>query len=574
MARSCGLRIGPRRFEFVILDGSPKKHRIIGYHAGDFDADSDGQISGGEIHSAAKTLGQALQAHAIPADNVGLVIDSAQAAFRRMTLPFTDRAKIEQVIKFEVESQLPQWNIDDVIVDFHVLTENEDSCEVLVTAVPKEGMQGTIELAEKAGVEPLEAEIEATAMINAAMGADICHLDDAQVLVHIGERSTSVAVIDAGELREMRVIHIGALTHEVAGAPAPADAEVGVDGDEVAAEASTPAVKDPVETARRTEQAIKRIRRELGRTMSAVRTIHPIDAVYVCGMELPGLVGETILDTPVYLLDCFDEDGGQPADGYGQLVVAYGSALRQLGGGVLSPSLRREELRYSGTWERVEYPLCVAAMLLFFVLFFSWFILGNEQKHLNENVAWWTKSLNKHLIGDVTPGFLYPKSEDTKFVEEFKAKYENGDYQLSDDLMANLKGLESQLGDAVIALSDQAGNSGQSMPQSVFQAANLVLGLIESHKDDWRVSIRRIGGTYQHSRQQNKPSTVKITLDAVFLDKGVIAATNDYEDFNRELADMPWVVEIQTKNSEELSDGSGISVVGIPITINLDLINS
>jgi hypothetical protein len=569
MARSCGLRIGPRRFEFVILDGSPKKHRIIGYHAGDFDVDEDGEMNG-----AAKALGQALQSHSIPHDNVGLVIDSAQAAFRRMSLPFTDRAKIDQVIKFEVESELPQWNIDDVIVDFHVLSENEDSCEVLVTAVPKEGMQGTIDVAEKAGIEPLEAEIEATAMINAAMGADLCHLDDAQVLVHVGERSTSVAVIDAGELREMRVIHIGALTHEMTTADAPAPTETGEDGEAAVVEAPAQIAIDPAAAARRTEQAVKRIRRELGRTMSAVRTIHPIEAIYVCGMDLDGLVGESILDTPVYVLDCFDADGGQPADGYGQLVVAYGSALRQLGGGVLAPSLRREELRYTGTWERVEYPLAVAAMLLFFVLFFSWFLLGQQTEYLNGNVSWWTTSLNQHLIPDVVPGHLYPPSEDTKFVEEFKAKYAEGDYKLTDDLVANLEELERQLGDAVIALGDQAGNSGGKMPQSVFQAANLVLGIVESHKTDWRLSIRKLTGTYQHSNRQGKPSTVKITLDAVFLDDDVIGATNDYEDFNRELSNMPWVVEIQTKNSEELVDGSGISVLGIPIIINLDLLNS
>ena len=28
MARSCGIRIGPRRYELVVVDGSPKKHKI------------------------------------------------------------------------------------------------------------------------------------------------------------------------------------------------------------------------------------------------------------------------------------------------------------------------------------------------------------------------------------------------------------------------------------------------------------------------------------------------------------------------------------------------------------------
>ena len=42
MARSCAFRIGPRRFELVTLDGSPKKHKITAYYAGEFERDEDG----------------------------------------------------------------------------------------------------------------------------------------------------------------------------------------------------------------------------------------------------------------------------------------------------------------------------------------------------------------------------------------------------------------------------------------------------------------------------------------------------------------------------------------------------
>ena len=53
-----------------------------------------------------------------------------------------------------------------------------------------------------------------------------------------------------------------------------------------------------------------------------------------------------------------------PCEKIGALVIAYGAAIRELGGGLLSPSLRREELRFTGTWERVEFPLAVAFLLL------------------------------------------------------------------------------------------------------------------------------------------------------------------------------------------------------------------
>ena len=36
MAKSCGIRIGPKRYEIVVLDGSAKKHRITAFKAGEF----------------------------------------------------------------------------------------------------------------------------------------------------------------------------------------------------------------------------------------------------------------------------------------------------------------------------------------------------------------------------------------------------------------------------------------------------------------------------------------------------------------------------------------------------------
>src|SRR5262245_35943539 len=142
MARSCGLRIGPRRFELVVLEGSPKKHKIAAYASGDLPLAVLGK--GDEPDPAAQAaaiLKEAAKKNAIPSDSIGLAIDTGLAAFRTMRLPLSDKAKIEQVIKFEAESLLPQWNIDDVIVDFHTLDATGDSSELLITAVQKEDLR-------------------------------------------------------------------------------------------------------------------------------------------------------------------------------------------------------------------------------------------------------------------------------------------------------------------------------------------------------------------------------------------------------------------------------------------------
>lgn len=560
MARSCGLRIGPRRFELVVLDGGAKKHKITAYMAGELPRDGDDPIA-----TAAAVLKDAVKQHNVPHENVGIAIDTGLAAFRMLKVPFADRAKIEEVLKFEVESQLPQWNIDDVVVDFHVLESTEDASELLVSAVPKADLKTVLAICAKAGVEPLEAELETTAMVNAAMTASICTVDNAQVLVHIGETSTSVVVMDGGKVREMRAIHIGALSHEFPNTPI--EGEPPAEGAEVApAEVASPPI-DPVEVQRRLDMAIKRIRRELGRTVSAARTVHPIEAVYVCGLELPGLAGSRILDAEVRVLDVFEADGGQPAQGFGPLVVPYGVAVRQLGGGVLRPSLRREELHYTGAFERVELPLAVVALLA--VTFLGvWFIfLTRERDIVNEKLATWRDSTQAFVLGQPAKGIAgalqYPSDETKKYISNFQTEEGRNSFEqlrrASTLIQNDVKKLEKDLGqDAEI-----------KQPQSAFVGLTLALDVLSKQRTDKvRPSLRSVAATFQPART-NKAEHVKVDLNMSILADDSLAASQAIEEFERDCRAQPWFLEFTGRQSDPVEDGRGLYFGNVTIEVDV-----
>lgn len=559
MARSCGLRIGPRRFELVVLDGGAKKHKITAYMAGELPRDGDDAIA-----TAAAALRDAVKQHNVPHDNIGVAIDTGLAAFRTIKVPFSDKAKIEDVIKFEIEGQLPQWNVDDVVVDFQILESTDDSSELLVTAVPKADLKNVIAICEKAGVEPLEVELETTAMVNAAMTASICTADTAQVLVHIGETSTSVVVMDGGRVREMRAIHIGALSHEFP--TAPIEVEAAVEGAEVTGEA-VPSTNDPIEVQRRLDQAIKRIRRELGRTVSAARTAHPIDAVYVCGLELPGLAGSRIQDAEVRVLDVFEADGGQPTQGFGPLVVPYGVAVRQLGGGVLRPSLRREELHYSGAFERVELPIAVVALLA--VTFLGvWFIfLTRERETVNNNLEVWRDNAKTHLLGEPAKGRVavlqYPSDDAKKYLtnieqDESRTRFDQI-RRATTIIQTDVKKLEKDLGqDAEI-----------KQPQSAFVGMTLVMDVMSRQQTDKvRPSLRSVQATYQSART-NKPEHVKVDFNMSILAEDSLSATEAFEAFQRELRSQPWYLRDESKQSDPVENGRGIYLSSVSVEVDV-----
>lgn len=594
MARSCGIRIGPRRFELVVLDGSAKRHKISAYHVGEFDPAAAAAFAEGDISGVSAALKEAAKTHRIPSDNVGVVMSTDHVAFRRVTLPFSDRAKIDQVLKFEIESELPQFDIDEVVVDYHVMSENDSGAELLVSAVPKHDVQTVIAACEKAGIEPLEIELEATAMVNAAFTADMCHIDDAQLLVHVGEHSTSVAVVAGAELREFRVIHIGAMTHlmreldEVEGAE---DAETEVtfdaDGNEVPVEGGATPMTD-IDMQRKVDQAVKRIKREIGRTISAARTPQDIEAIYVSGTEMPGLVGSEILGVPVYVLDCFDGDSGQPADGFGQLVAAYGGAVHQLGGGHLKPSLRREDLRYTGTWERLEFPVAFAALMLATFLGLLNIVQMQKINWMNQTGAFQRLKLsNLYIVGSDKNPLSVPIMKRPRENSETYAKLLEGydklraraeryasvrsvrdlpeDLPQPIDEFVNVRTQVDKLATAAELLT--GGASDYEPPPSAFTAMTLVVDLLSSNPA-WRPSIYDIKADYIPEKRDGLPEHTKVTLKVVFFAKDTVEASTHFNTFRNELKTKPWFLEIDPSSDKALPDSNGIIIESLSIHVD------
>ena len=135
-------------------------------------------------------------------EGIALAVDSGLAAFRNLTLPFDDRSKIEDVIKFEIESDLPQWDIDDVIVDF-LVTDSKPGVQsdLLVTAVPKTHLGPKLEACNRAGLEASEAELDGAALFDVALqtGSGVGVSDVRELRVDFEPYGATEAVRDLDE---------------------------------------------------------------------------------------------------------------------------------------------------------------------------------------------------------------------------------------------------------------------------------------------------------------------------------------------------------------------------------------
>jgi Tfp pilus assembly PilM family ATPase/Tfp pilus assembly protein PilN len=88
---------------------------------------------------------------------------SSRTMVHRIPLPFRDRKKNQQVVKFEVEPFLP-FSADQVVVDFYSAEKDEAGKEALVFAARKGDLGESLSLLKEAGLDPERVVPEALAL--------------------------------------------------------------------------------------------------------------------------------------------------------------------------------------------------------------------------------------------------------------------------------------------------------------------------------------------------------------------------------------------------------------------------
>lgn len=532
MARTCGIRIGRTDFDLLILEGSVKKPSVAACVTGEIPADSEDPVA--DLTAALKAAIKGLK---VPTDAIRVVGESGVAAYRNLVLPFDDPAKIEQVIKFEVESKVPQWDIDDAVVDFHVAASTGVESHLLVTIAPKAAVGEWIEAATKAGLEPQECELDTTALVNAAARVDVLTPSGSQVLIHVAQHSTAMVVVDGGRVRDMRSLQIGAAHAEEEGAR-------------------------------------NRFMRELRRTALAMQTTHPLDGVYVCGFPFPGVVDADVADMRVRQLEPFEADGLPAGKLPSRFTAAFGAALAEQGSVKIKSRLRREELRFAGKLERLELPLAVFALLLAALAGIQYVVLQRAKAPLETDMTRWFESSNLYMLGEPkkgTTGYIErPDELFTKRVDAIRAQVANGD-------MSEYQGLQrilALLNEDIKSIEKLIGKDTEiRKPQSVLGAMTRVVDVLADlgHDQVGYFSFLSLMGDFRPARG-NEDDYVELKFSmAFFSDVSSLQATAHFDRFRSEVMSRPWCVEFAEPKTQTLDGGAGIYIENFSIHVDMSV---
>jgi hypothetical protein len=509
MARSLGIHLQSHGFDFALLEGSAKRYSV---------AKSGSAVFRAEDLRSTKRLGKLIAdtAKAGKVDQVVVTLPASGVVMRELSMPFNDREKVMQVLKFEIESELYHLDIDDVIADFIELNDGRATPTLLVSVLEKERIGSALEVLDAADCDPPVVTLSHGSLL-AALGvlprSGDTAAENREAYLHIGAESSLMMVLNGdGSLYAVRALSMGWLElarglsiedaqltlPEAAAQSAPEeDAELAVveegsEGDAAAEEegeeedssddhevviggdASLPfgiSLETALELAddSTTTSFMTRFASEVRRGLAAMG-ISSGGSLYMLGATIPGM--ESFLEQRLGK-DIAPLDLGLATDsGVVPEPLAVGAALRGLGVDLSPMNFRQEEFRYARGLERVEGPLTLALVGVI-VLFAIGFVINLQviqQRKFDANRIFVKAQRKVEAINeDVRSQEDYPT--------EWMIKTDFAGSGLAED--ERIIRLASNVRKGKVQIDELMGATALEMPASCLEAWRLVMNFLE-----------------------------------------------------------------------------------------------
>ncbi|HYP90047.1 MAG TPA: pilus assembly protein PilM, partial [Polyangiaceae bacterium] len=170
-----------------------------------------------------ESLERAIQAVAAPllvgTDGVAVAIDGDQCFIQRVTLPATAQKRLDEVLPFEIEAQVPV-DIDELVFDHRLFRreKSSDPLQLMTAASRIDSVRARIELVNAAiGRQPDRVGCGPLSLSNLASVISVLRGPGPFALVDLGAERTEVTVLAQGE-----AVFVRTLSRGVTGLPATA----------------------------------------------------------------------------------------------------------------------------------------------------------------------------------------------------------------------------------------------------------------------------------------------------------------------------------------------------------------
>jgi len=211
MARGVGIEIGDHRVRVAVVDTSAKRVKLVSFH--------EQGVGTSEKVSPEDLTAEALRAAVGQAKARGRIVaslDSGDAVLRELTLPFKSDDQIKKTYRFELESLIHNYSIEDLVCDYFKVGETDKGTTILAAAVPRKIVETRLSVLQKAGLDPAALDLDVTALFNAVAKVGAVDTDEPFLIVYGTARYTKIILVEKRCPRSIRTIRFSFPTAEAA----------------------------------------------------------------------------------------------------------------------------------------------------------------------------------------------------------------------------------------------------------------------------------------------------------------------------------------------------------------------
>lgn len=204
-----GLDIGSTAIRLVQLRRGGDHPALVAYGSLPVPANltnSDSQMDQDKI---AELVRQLVRENRVSLKNAVVGLSATKVFATVITTPKLDNAQLAKAIRYQAEQYIPMA-LDQVKLDWAVIDQSKDGkqLEVLLVAAPNAAIEKYVAIMEKAGLEPLALEPNATAVARAVMPPN----NLAVVIVDFGSLDSDISIVWNNAPRLIRSVAVGSMT--------------------------------------------------------------------------------------------------------------------------------------------------------------------------------------------------------------------------------------------------------------------------------------------------------------------------------------------------------------------------
>ncbi len=193
-----GLDIGFSSIKVMQIHALEKKYIVSGYGVAAFDSEiiKDGVLEDPvALAKVSKELFESKLIGDITSRRVAIAVPASRTFNRTIVLPKLKVNDLSEAVRLEAEQYIPM-PLDDLYMDYEVISEANDSTEVLAVAVPKKIIDSYHKLTELLGLEVVSFETTISSAGRLFLQAE--QSDIPTVLIDLGSLSSDITIYDKG----------------------------------------------------------------------------------------------------------------------------------------------------------------------------------------------------------------------------------------------------------------------------------------------------------------------------------------------------------------------------------------